>query len=494
LRRFLKTAYSVKNSILQAIAFLLLTLLTGLTLQSCSSTDRLNTAAPSASAPAAPLYKPQLSSITVPVSVSIAALESRLNQEVADVLYKDTNLNDDNVAITVAKKGKITIRAEQDKIYISLPLQVYAKGRWKWDPCKLCPAIDKTEDTNFDMVIRTESKIGLTEDYRISTITTGDFEWGKTKPTIELGPLKIGLARFVEPALRQQISTLSKQLDKELQQHLDMKKYVSEAWLMLQEPLKLDDAMNAWLTVTPKEVRMAPLYARNGSLHTRLGITSYISVTTDGKPQVQPNKTLPKLLVDNRLTEDIRIGLTANIPYEHASKLLHGQVAKQTYLFDDGKSQVTVNDAAITPSGEQLVLMLDVNGKTKAGLFTKKIAGKVYLRGTPYYDAGTASIKVRDVDYDLDTKDKLLSSASWLAKNKFKDIIQQQVNIPVQSQVNEAKKMLQTALDKQSRVHESVLLRGSIQDITPENIYLTPEGIKAVVNAKGTLTATVDKL
>ncbi|PRY10885.1 uncharacterized protein DUF4403 [Pontibacter ummariensis] len=466
----------------------------GLILQGCSSTQKLSATAPEASASGTPQYKPQLSSISVPVSVSIAAMEDKLNQELAGVLYKDDNLEDDNVAVTVAKKGRMTIRAEKDRIFFNIPLQIYAKGRWKWDPCKFCPAVDKTEDTRFDMVIKTESKVGLTEDYRISTVTSGDFEWGNTKPVLELGPLKIGLARFVEPALRSQMTNLSKQLDKELQNHLDMRKYVAEAWQMVQEPVKLDDAMNAWLTIVPKEVRVAPLQAKNGMLNTRLGITSYITVTTDGKPQTQFNKNLPKLIVDSRMSDDIQIGLTANIPYAHASRMLQEQVAKQTYTFEGGKSQITVNDAAITPSGDQLVLMLDVNGKTKAGLFTKKIVGKVYLRGTPYYDPQTASIKVRDVDYDLDTKDKLLNTASWLAKNKFKDMIQEQVNIPVQAQLNEAKKMLQTTLDKQGRINESVLLRGSIKEISPDNIYLSPSGIKAVVNAKGNLTATIDKL
>ena len=410
------------------------------------------------------------------------------------MLYKDDKLDGDNVAVTVSKKGKMSIRADKDKIYFSVPLHIYAKGRWKWDPCKFCPSIDKTEDTSFDMVIKTESKISLTEDYKINTITSGDFEWGNTKPVLELGPLKIGLARFVEPAMRSQMATLSKQLDKELQNYLDMRKYVADAWQLVQEPVKLDDDMNAWLTIVPKEVRVAPLQAKNGTLNTRLGITSYITVTTDGKPQLQPNKNLPKLIVDSRMADDIQIGLTANIPYAHASRLLQEQVARQTYKFDGGKSQVTVNDASIAPSGEQLVLMLDVDGKTKAGLFTKKIVGKVYLRGTPYYDAETASIKVRDVDYDLDTKDKLLSTASWLAKNKFKDMIQAQVNIPVKGELENAKKMLQATLDKQGRVHESLLLRGNIKDIAPDNIYLTQEGIKAVVNAKGNLTATIDRL
>ncbi|PKV66986.1 DUF4403 family protein [Pontibacter ramchanderi] len=476
------------------LVFILFVLSILLTFQACSSTARLDTEAPPVTVASPTAYQPKLSSISIPVSIPLAAIEEKLNQELQGALYKDDNLNDDNLMVTVLKKGRMTIRAEQDKLYFSVPLQVHAKGRWNWEPCKACPSFSKTEATSFDMVVRTESRFGLTDDYKVNTITSGNFEWGDTKPYITLGPIKIGLTRFIEPAMKQQMNTIARQLDKEIQNRLNLRQYVADTWVQLQQPVKLDDQLNAWLTVKPQEVRMAPLYAHNGSLHTRLGISSFIHVNTNGKPQAQVNKTLPRLIIDSRLSDDIQIGLTATVPYTQASNLMQQQVANQTYTFDDGKSQLTVKDAAITPSGEQLVLMLAVDGKTKAGLFTKKLVGKVYLRGTPYYDAQTASIKLRDVDYDLHTKDMLLNTASWLAKNKFKDMIQSQVNIPVQSQLTDVRNLLQQTLNQSGRLHESVLLRGAVSELALENIYLSPAGIQAVVNARGNLTATIDKL
>lgn len=476
------------------LVFILFVLSSLLAFQACSSTARLDTAAPPVTVANVPAYQPKLSSISIPVSIPLAAIEEKLNQELQGALYKDDNLNDDNLMVTVLKKGRMTIRAEQDKLYFSVPLQVHAKGRWNWEPCKACPSFSKTEATSFDMVVRTESRFGLTDDYKVNTITSGNFEWGDSKPYITLGPIKIGLAHFIEPAMKQQMNTIARQLDREIQNRLNLRQYVADTWVQLQQPVKLDDNLNAWLTVKPQEVRMAPLYAHNGSLHTRLGISSFIHVNTDGKPQTQVNRTLPRLIIDSRLSDDIQIGLTATVPYTQASSLMQQQVANQTYTFDDGKSQLTVKDAAITPSGEQLVLMLDVDGKTKAGLFTKKLVGKVYLRGTPYYDAQTASIKLRDVDYDLHTKDMLLNTASWLAKNKFKDMIQSQVNIPVQSQLTDVRNLLQQTLNQSGRLHESVLLRGAVSELALENIYLSPTGIQAVVNARGNLTATIDKL
>jgi hypothetical protein len=476
------------------LVFILLALGGLLAFQACSSTARLTTTAPAVSVATAPAYQPKLSSISIPISIPLSAIEDKLNQELQGTLYKDDNIEDDNLMVTVLKKGRMTVRAEKDKLYFSVPLQVYAKGRWQWEPCKGCPSFSKSEATSFDMVVKAESRFGLSEDYKINTITSSNFEWGNTKPYINLGPLKIGLARFVEPAMKQQMNVIAKQLDKEIQSRLNLRQLVADTWVQMQQPVKLDDNLNAWLSVAPQEVRMAPLYAHNGSLHTSMGITSYIQVTTDGKPQTQLNRNLPKLIIDNRLSNDIQIGLTATVPYTHASSLMQQQVANQTYTFDDGKSQVTVKDAAITPSGEQLVLMLDVDGKTKAGLFTKKLVGKVYLRGTPYYDATSTSIKLRDVDYDLETKDMLLNTANWLAKNKFKEMIQSQVNIPVQPQLTDVRNMLQHTLNQSGRMHEAVLLRGAVNDLVLEDIYLTPTGIKALVNARGNLTATIDKL
>ena len=141
-----------------------------------------------------------------------------------------------------------------------------------------------------------------------------------------------------------------------------------------------------------------------------------------------------------------------------------------------------------------MVVMLDVTGKAKIGFLTRNISGKIYLKAVPYYDAATASIKVQDLDYDLNTKDRLLQTASWLAKNKFLQTIQNQISFPVKNQLETARLTLQKTLDQSERLHESVLLKGQITEIVPDTIYLTPTAIKAVVNAKGNLTALIDKL
>ena len=460
---------------------------------SCRQTTTIKALAP-AQPVAAPVFERKLSTITVPVSFRVAALEEKLNQELSGVLYRDDDLAGDNLAVTVSKTGNLSLQAVGTKIYFTVPLHIFAKGRWQWEACKICPKIDKTESTEFDVVVKTESLLSFTEDYRVKTVTTGDFDWGPTKPTLSLGPLKIGLARFVEPAMQNQMTRLSGLLDQEMQQRLNIRQYVQQAWQQLQQPIRLAKAYDAWLTVTPQAIRISPLHAANGDLNLRLGFQAFVQTSLNGKPMVEINPTLPKLITDNNLTDQVQIQMTGEVPYTLATKLAKEQVASKTYRFEAGKQQITVHDAAISGSGNKLVMMLDVTGQAKAGLFTKQLAGKVFLKAIPYYDATTASIRLREVEYDLQTKDQLVKTANWLAKGKFVQHIQQRVAFPVKNQLDEVRTLLQQSLDQSAHLHESISLRGTIQSFTPDAIYLTPTAIKAVVNAQGNLTVQIVKL
>jgi hypothetical protein len=372
-----------------------------------------------------------------------------------------------------------------------MPLRVSATGRLMWEACKVCPRLQKTESTDFDLVIKSESQLTLTEDYQVKSTSISDFEWGSTKPVISLGPLKIGLARFIEPALRNQMQLLAQQLDREVQNRIKIKDYVQQAWMQVQQPIPLNKELDAWLTITPQAIRVSPLTASNGDFNLQIGLSSYLQTVTNGKPIVKPNLNLPPLVTDNHLANDVQIGLMGEISYTHATQILKQQLAGQQFSFSNGKDQVTVHDVALSGSGNKLVIMLDVTGTTKAGLFTRNMAGKIFLKTVPYLDAETNSIRVRDVDYDLNTKDQLLKAASWLAKNRFTQAIEDQISLPFKTQLSEAHQLLQKNLDDAGRINESVQLTGRITEIVPDAIFLTPTSIKALVNAKGSLSAKI---
>jgi hypothetical protein len=467
--------------------------LAALPLQSCKRTVTLEPDAPQ-QAVAATEFTPKLSDINVPISFQISHLEEKINQDLNGVLYRDDNLKGDNLALLVTKNGPIGIEAKNNRVYFSIPLHIQAKVRWRWQACNICPALQRTEAMSFDLITKSESQLSLTDDYQLKTVSTGDFTWGEKKPFLYMGPVKIGLARYIEPAIRQQLGNIYQKFDQELQSRLQFKQHLQDAWVKLQQPILLDKDLNAWLTVRPQEIRISPLRIHNGQVDMRIGFSSYIQTVTNGKPQPVINSVLPSLIIDNRLSDNVHIGLTGEISYRHASQLLKEQVTGKLFTFDGGKDQIRINDAVVSASGEQLVLMLDINGKTKAGLFSKKLEGKIFLKATPYYDPNTSTIRVKDLDYSIDTKDMLVQTASWLAKEHFREILERHINLPIRSQMEDIQQKLQAVLTQTNRGYEAVQLTGALTHMEPEDIYLTPTSIKAVVNARGKLSMQIEKL
>jgi hypothetical protein len=67
---------------------------------------------------------------------------------------------------------------------------------------------------------------------------------------------------------------------------------------------------------------------------------------------------------------------------------------------------VKVKDVAIWHKNSKIVIALDLLGTVN----------KIYLTGFPQYDDKTKEIYFDELDYVLDTKNKLMRTADWLAQ------------------------------------------------------------------------------
>lgn len=455
---------------------------------SCKRTD-ITAEAPDKAGPSA-VFQRRLSTINLPISITVKELESRINQQFSSVLYRDESLEGDNVKVTVTKNGDIGIKAVGSKLSFSIPIHVWALGSWEWQACSFCPKLAKSETTNFDMDISVETVLALTEDWKIKTTTVGNYKWGKTRPSLNIGPISVPLSGIIDLALKPQMSRIAAQLDKEIQNRINIKQYVQKAWNDVQQPILLDHDMNAWLVVSPQEVRITPLTGTNGTLSMKVGINSFIELVSGDKPAPKLNTTLPKLITDPALNDDFELDLVGEISYAQATALLKQQVLNKPYYFENNKYEVIVRDLALSSNGDKVLIDMVVDGK--AG--RKKLGGRIFLEGVPYYDAATSSVRVKDFDYNLKTKNVLLKSASWLANIGFHKRMQEMLVFPLEGQIKDMQKTVQDNLNKSIRLSSGLTLKGNINSITPEGIYLTPHSIKAVVNAKGKLNMTVEKM
>ncbi len=453
---------------------------------SCQKSTTLADTNPGTAVSPQPLPEPPLSTITLPVSISVAALEERLNQEMKEVLYLDNNLEDDDLMVKVTKTGPINMRAESSKLYTEVPLRIWAKGRWQWNACEFCKKLQKTEETEFEMTVRTETRLQILPDYVLKSYSSGDFSWGERKPTFSLGPLKINLAPFIEPRLKAQLNPMLQQLDQELQKRVPLKTYLSQAWSQLQAPVLINSQYNAWLAMEPRAVKLTPIELQKDVLSLQIGIEALVRVLPGQKPAPSKPVALPAFTAVRNLPPVAQLNVSSDVSYGYLTQVLQKELKGQSFSFENGKHQLTVHDIVVTGKGTQLLLALDVSGQSKAGFITKKLNGKVWLQGTPYYDAASQEIKVRDLSYTLQTRDQLVKTANWLLQNKFRTQVEQQMTFPVKGQLTTVRQALQTGL-KETQLQDKLVLRGSNFTLEPDTMFVTENGLRAHFLATGQL-------
>ena len=108
----------------------------------------------------------------------------------------------------------------------------------------------------------------------------------------------------------------------------------------------------------------------------------------------------------------------------------------------------------------------------------------------PYYDPQTKSVALRNLTYDLDTKNLLQRAASWLLQSTLAKTMEKNISFPIGEQIDAIKQSVQGRLMNYP-LAKGVTLKGKINDVRPDNVYLTPTAMVAVVYANGKVDVKV---
>ncbi len=415
----------------------------------------------------------QLSVVNIPVEIPLSEMERALNGQLQELLYEDNSLDDnnkDNIMLKVWKREDIRMEAGGDLVGLRVPIRVWAKVRYGIDRFGI--RIQDVRETEFEMDVKFVSQIAVTPEWEVQTKTTpSGYDWIR-KPFVKFGPIEIPVAPTVGRIIDQQQESIAARLDEQVRKELPIKQYVQQAWTLMQTPVQVSEAYQTWLKVTPTEVLITPLLMQDGKVKALVGIKGYTETIIGKKPE-PGNAGLPPLQVTPEIPDDFSIGISGEVSHEYATELVARQFMNQQ--FGGNGYLVTVTSLYLYGNGDHLIV--------KAGL-AGSVNGTIYLRGKPYYDPATQTVSLQNLDYDLDTKNKLLKTANWFLRGTFLRRMSEAFKIPVGNKLAEARKNLQEKLNN-NQIVKGIYLNGQVDELVPSSVVITPHSIFAVVLAKG---------
>jgi len=453
------------------------TFIGALLLSACSSTKQIEALKPEPGNTTDVVYQSATSFIHLPVSITIADIETQTNKLLSGVIYEDNNLKDDDIAMKVWKTAPIKFSEDKGKLKSVVPIKVTANVRY--GTTALGVDLHDTREVNMDAVITFSSKIALSNWKMTTTTTIETLEW-KESPTITIAGKKIAVTYLINPAIKMFKSRIESEIDKSLAKISDFKPQVLNALEKINTPFLTSEQYETWFSLNPIELYVTDAVLGKKQITMNMGLKCSMETRVGQEHKKTFKKESVVLKAVSTMPDKIDVVVAAVSTYESASKIItknfHGQE------FGEGKRKVTVQKVDLWSKDGKMIVALDMTGS---------INGTIYLTGYPNYNAVTKEIYFDQMDYVLNTKSVLMRTANWLAEGYILRKIQENCRYSIKQNLEDGKKNLTPYLSNYSPM-PGIFVNGTLNDFEFDKVELTSNAIIAFIKGSGKMDVKID--
>jgi hypothetical protein len=378
------------------------------------------------------------------------------------------------------KRDDIRITFKDDYFFFNVPLRIWVKTGFKAETFGI--DLSQFKEMEMELDVKLKSLLGFSEKWKVTPLTTpAGHTWIK-KPVVKVAFFDISLTPIVDQILENELPTITKELDKEIQNRVPIKPYIDQAWLQVQQPFELSKQYDSWLRITPFNIMMTPLKVKGDQIVTNIGIKGIVETFIGKKPEVIINKNLPPLQTVKQAQDRFELALTGEISHTYAKKLIEDNFLNQSYSFKNGKYNIRIIGIDLYGSNGKLVVKMNIDGSAK---------GEIYLKGIPYLDQNTNILMIQNLEYDVKTKNALIRAADWMNHGNFLSTIEKNFRLPVGKEIEETKRLIRQNLNN-NRVTNNIVLNGSLESLSPGEVIISQDAIRATVTAEGKIQVKID--
>jgi hypothetical protein len=418
---------------------------------------------------------PMVSSIAIPINISIADLVASLNSRLPATLYEDNSYDDNNgddMMMRATKSQDMTLHFSGNTIKYRLPMKLWMRKK----------LLIGSVDADGELALNMKTTFSIKEDWSLSTKTEVEYHEWLAKPVLRTGLVDLNIETLANLVLNRSKRKLTETLDRTVGQQLTLRPYVQAVWDALQEPTLLSDEYQMWVKTTPLKIGMTPITTDWNNIKAKISVETLNDVTFGAKPTFRANSALPDLTLLNDASDDFQMRIATDVPFSEAERMARAVMIGQE--FESGKRKVRVEDIQLWGNNDRMV----VNSKL-SGAFN----GNIYFIGKPVYNAVKNQVEIADLDFHVDTRNFLHRSASWLFQGPIRKKMQDAMTFPLEENITSLRQSVQETL-RRYELQPGVVLTGTLDSIAVENTRVLPNSIRVNLFSKGRLQVDVKGL
>jgi hypothetical protein len=174
------------------------------------------------------------------------------------------------------------------------------------------------------------------------------------------------------------------------------------------------------------------------------------------------------------------------LDYDSLSNIVNRQVRGKEFDFKKGpvNKKFIIDACELSGSGnERLIIKVDFSGTDK---------GTIYLTGKPVYTKETNVLEIKDIDFDIRSKNALLKTAEWLFSRRIVNEVSRYTRFDLNSYIDTAKLKVNEQLNREWM--KGIRSYGNIGDIRLIGIYPLDQFLVIRSNCTGNLSVLVESI
>lgn len=310
-----------------------------------------------------------------------------------------------------------------------------------------------------------------------------------SKAEIPLGRNRsIPLHKQLEGQLNKQMEKKKPELVAAIVDRLDVKGRAEKVWERLHMVRQIRQAPAVWIRSDPQRIAFKPFDLTDGvNIRTGLGIEVFLETVVSEKAPTVDLKPLPELVLQADIPGRFSLYLPVRVSFEELNKTLQAKMGERTVRIA-GDASITFQEISLATLGQKVMVTIDFQAN-RVG-FADRVRGKLYLLGRIHYDDVSCTVSVVELNYDLNTRETLLSAADWLLKPMLLEAIEKRLAFPVSDQLGRAR-------DEANRIINGFKMppefdaQIEIRSLELDKVALTHNAFHFVLLAKGTMSAAL---
>ncbi len=318
--------------------------------------------------------------------------------------------------------------------------------------------------------IKYQSKVSIGHDFKLNSQT-------KLETFRLIDPCKITVFQYnatetIEKEVRGSLINLEKEIDKQLES-APVRQTIEEVWESLQDSILV--APYGYFYLRPSTIGISNLHLENSGKRA-LFLTQITANPVFSTNALLLSKTpLPKNTPISKESEQSTIHLKSIAFYDSINRLLARELGQQTIEITK-KRIIQIDKVEILgPQENKLVLAVDFSG-------TKK--GRLFLVVTPYIDE-QQHLKIKDVDYDIQTKSVLLHSAQWILDSKLKELMTTGFDMDLNPLINDTKAAIEQQMN--GEISKGVWMTSKVHSMSVHHLQLSADHLSVDLELVGLL-------